>query len=444
MHRIPSITLLAAVGIGALACSSGAKEGSEGAAGSTAISGSGGTTVGSGGTDPGSGGTTVGSGGSDPGSGGSDLGSGGSDPGVGGAAVGSGGTTVGSGGTDPGSGGSDLGSGGSDPGVGGAAVGSGGTAVGSGGSDPGTGGSDPGVGGTDPGVGGTDPGTGGTDPGAGGTDPGAGGTDPGAGGSDPGVGGTDPGAGGTGTGGAGGSPSIRLPTANAQFDYQIGGGYTPPAGVEVVSRDREDSPAAGLYNICYVNGFQIQPHEESWWESNHPDLILRDANGDPVIDSGWDEMLVDVTTPAKREAAASIIGEWIAQCAADGFDAVEIDNLDSYSRSDGLIAQSDNIAFMGMLADIAHANGLAAAQKNSTEFLDSVATMHTDFAIAEECNAWNECADYTSVYGNLVFVIEYSAADFNAGCTDFPELSIVLRNVAVSTPSSGNYVYDAC
>ncbi len=243
---------------------------------------------------------------------------------------------------------------------------------------------------------------------------------------------------------AGGSPSIVLPPANAQFDYQIGGAYAPPSGVQVVSRDREDSPAPDLYNICYVNGFQIQQHEESWWESNHPDLILRDAGGDPVIDSGWDEMLVDVTTPAKRNAAAAVIGAWIEQCAADGFDAVEIDNLDSYGRSDGLLSQSDNVAFMGMLAEIAHASGLAAAQKNSVEFLDQVATMHTDFAIAEECNRWNECGEYQSAYGNLVFVIEYRTQDFEAGCSDFPELSIVLRNVAVSTPSSSNYVYDGC
>jgi hypothetical protein len=55
----------------------------------------------------------------------------------------------------------------------------------------------------------------------------------------------------------------------------------------VVSRDRHDAPAAGLYNICYVNGFQIQPDEKSFWTTQHPDLILRDSSGDPVVDADW-------------------------------------------------------------------------------------------------------------------------------------------------------------
>src|SRR5690606_18115219 len=78
----------------------------------------------------------------------------------------------------------------------------------------------------------------------------------------------DPGNGGDGSGtgtdpGKGDSPTaMQLPPPNARFDYQLGGAYTPPGGVQIVSRDREATPAAGAYNICYVNGFQIQPGEE--------------------------------------------------------------------------------------------------------------------------------------------------------------------------------------
>ena len=43
---------------------------------------------------------------------------------------------------------------------------------------------------------------------------------------------------------------VTTPPVHAGFDYQIGGPYTPPAGVQVVSRDHDASPAAGLYNIC--------------------------------------------------------------------------------------------------------------------------------------------------------------------------------------------------
>jgi hypothetical protein len=236
----------------------------------------------------------------------------------------------------------------------------------------------------------------------------------------------------------------RLPEANAPFDYQIGGDYSPPTGVEVVSRDRESPPAPELYNICYVNGFQVQPSEESFWLDEHPELVLRDSAGDPVVDADWDEMLLDTSTAEKRDALAEIVGGWIAGCKTDGFDAVEIDNLDSYSRSQSLLTQDNNVAFVRLLADAAHALGLAIAQKNSTELLERVPEMQTDFAVAEECNRWDECEDYQSVYGDRVFVIEYRQQDFDQGCSDYPGLSIVLRDLGVSTPSSGSYVFDGC
>ncbi len=235
-----------------------------------------------------------------------------------------------------------------------------------------------------------------------------------------------------------------LPPANAGLDYQLGGAYDPPDGVEVVSRDRNAAIAPGLYNICYVNGFQTQPDEEDWWLSEHPDLLLRDGSGDPFIDPDWDEILLDITTAPKRAALAEIVGGWIEQCGIDGYDAVEIDNLDTYSRSDGMISQDNAVEFIRALADVAHGAGMAIAQKNSAEILGRQAEMHTDFVVTEECNRWNECGDFTEVYGDQVFVIEYRTEDFDAGCSDFPELSIVLRDLNLVGPGQNAYVYDRC
>src|SRR5678815_3283683 len=90
--------------------------------------------------------------------------------------------------------------------------------------------------------------------------------------------------------------SISLPPLNGELDYQLGGAYAPRTGVTIVSRDREATPAPGIYNICYINGFQIQPAETTTWMSQHPDLILRDGSGQPVIDSAWNEILIDIST----------------------------------------------------------------------------------------------------------------------------------------------------
>ncbi|MCK9523418.1 MAG: endo alpha-1,4 polygalactosaminidase [Proteobacteria bacterium] len=238
--------------------------------------------------------------------------------------------------------------------------------------------------------------------------------------------------------------AIRLPPANAPWDYQIGKPYTPPQGVAVVSRDREASPAPGLYNICYVNGFQTQPHEQSWWLAEHPDLILRDAQGDPIIDDDWNEMLFDTTTADKRQRLAAIVGAWIDGCAQDGFDAVEIDNLDSYGRSSGRISQQNNVDFMALLSERGHSQGLAMGQKNAAEIVSRAQQMGTDFAIAEECNRWDECDVYQGAYGDRVFVVEYRRVDFDKGCAAFPELSIVFRDMNVTAPGSSTYVYDGC
>ena len=163
-----------------------------------------------------------------------------------------------------------------------------------------------------------------------------------------------------------------------------------------------------------------------------------------MIDTDWGEMLLDTSTADKRAQLAAIVGEWIAGCAADGFDAVEIDNLDSYSRSTGLLTEDDAVLFIAALADVAHANGLAIAQKNSSELCPRHAEMGTDFAVAEECDRYHECDTYTGAYGDEVLVIEYRRADFTQGCTDFPNLSIVLRDRNLVTPSRSAYVYDGC
>jgi hypothetical protein len=249
-----------------------------------------------------------------------------------------------------------------------------------------------------------------------------------------------------GDGGGDGPPpgGVVLPPVNAMIDYQLGGAYPPPAGVMIVSRDRTESPAAGLYNICYVNGFQIQPGEAGDWMTNHADLILRDSSGQPIIDADWNEMLIDVSTPAKRTSVAAIVGGWIDGCKQNGFDAVEIDNLDSYSRSRGTLTEANNIAAMALFSAAAHGKGMAIAQKNSAEIVGNKAELGTDFAVAEECNTFDECDAYTAGYGDHVLVIEYVRSDFTKGCAAFPGLSIVLRDRDLVPEGRSGYVYEGC
>ena len=202
----------------------------------------------------------------------------------------------------------------------------------------------------------------------------------------------------------------------ARFDYQIGGAYRPPAGVVIVDRDRHARPVAGRYNICYVNAFQAQPGELAWWRRSHRNLLLHDAAGHEVVDRGWNEVLLDIGTRAKRRALTAIVGGWIDGCARRGFQAIEPDNLDSWTRSQRLLHRSDAVAFAAKLSRRAHLDGLRIAQKNAVGLARRRARTGFDFAIAEECQVYRECRGYTRVYRRAVIEIEYTDNAFARAC----------------------------
>ncbi|MFF5624123.1 endo alpha-1,4 polygalactosaminidase [Microbacterium sp. NPDC012755] len=239
---------------------------------------------------------------------------------------------------------------------------------------------------------------------------------------------------------------IALPPSGAVPDYQLGGAYPPADGVGIVGRDRSADPADGVYSICYVNGFQTQPGElESWTQ----DLLLQ-RDGDVVYDPDWpDEALLDTSTADRRERIAATVGPWIDGCADAGFDAVEFDNLDSYTRSDGALSLDDNLALAAMLVDRAHAAGLAAGQKNAAE---DAAVLHEqagfDFAVTEECAVYRECPRYTEVYGGHVIDIEYAdelPRSFAEMCADEESpASMVLRDRDLVAPDDEDYAFETC
>lgn len=242
--------------------------------------------------------------------------------------------------------------------------------------------------------------------------------------------------------------TIRQLPVDAAFDYQIGGDDPTVTGIEVVSRDwSAGSPLEGGYSICYVNAFQTQPDddgsrpdERSNWPS---DLILTGFEDDP----NWEgEYLVDIGSATSRTAAADHIDQMIGTCADKGFDAVEFDNLDAWTRLDGLpFDRADTIEFATTITRRAHGLGLAVAQKNTTELLEERDRIGFDLAVVEECGRFDECSDFTDAYDDRVVAIEYTDAGFETACADVGRsISVVRRDVAVSRSGSDGYVRDEC
>ena len=240
------------------------------------------------------------------------------------------------------------------------------------------------------------------------------------------------------------------PPAQERFDYQLGGAYESAGGVDsarfdTVVRDSTAEPLPGAYSICYVNGLQTQPGVE--W---NPDLLLRDAGGRAVIDPEWpDENILDPSTAEKRAGIDAVLGPVIDACAAQGFSAVEIDNLDTWTRFPDLIDEDSVLALARLYADRAHASGMEIAQKNTPDGAGRIRSdVGFDFAVAEECLAYDECGSYTEAYGSRVYDIEYTdnlPAPFEQMCArqDRPSVTI-LRDRNLVPPTDPDHVYQQC
>lgn len=242
-------------------------------------------------------------------------------------------------------------------------------------------------------------------------------------------------------------PTVSLPPVDATADYQLGGAYTPSSEVGIVTRDSTERPVPGLYNICYVNAFQTQPGALRWWQQKHPQLLLRSAAGKLIRDPGWpDEVLLDIRTTDKRNKVAHIVNAWFDGCARAGFQAVEPDNLDSWTRSRGMLRRADAESFAGRLVAGAHRSGLAIAQKNAAEL--NGARLGFDFAVAEECEVYRECGAYLKMFGRHVIEIEYTdngRAAFARACTaQGNDITALLRDRDLVPNDHPDYVFEAC
>ena len=246
-----------------------------------------------------------------------------------------------------------------------------------------------------------------------------------------------------------GPQSVTRPPVDATFDYQIGGSYAPASAAAGVDRDRHEFAVAGAYSICYLNAFQTQPDELAYWKQHHGSLLLKKGERH-VTDPGWPgEYLLNTSTVKKRAAIARVVGGWIDGCATAGYRAVEPDNLDSWTRSRGRLSRSDNLALAKLLVGRAHAAGLAIAQKNAAELGDAGRfEVGFDFAIAEECQVYDECGDYTDVYGNNVIEIEYAdnphRAYRQACAARGDDIAVILRDRDVVAHGRPGYVYRSC
>ena len=253
---------------------------------------------------------------------------------------------------------------------------------------------------------------------------------------------SDPSAAGPGSTSSPSSTSAATIPGSGTFDYQLGGASTIPDGARIVVRDATASPAPGVMSVCYVNAFQTQPGDP--WPS---DLLVRGDDGRPIVDPDWpDENIIDIATPDRRATAAARVGDTVDHCAREGFAGVELDNLDSYTRSDGAFDADAALAFARLLIGRAHRAGLVVAQKNAVDLAARGRDAGFDFAITEECDRYDECSAASDVYGSSVLDIEYTdnlRGSFGDVCRRTP-VRTILRDRALVPAGTPGHVYAHC
>lgn len=239
---------------------------------------------------------------------------------------------------------------------------------------------------------------------------------------------------------------VSLPPTTGGFDYQLGGS-SDTEGLAVVVRDSSAAPLPRAYNICYINGFQTQPGTD--WVTRHPAALLRDGSGAPVVDAEWpDEYILDPSTAEQRTVILEVLTPTLSRCADNGFDAVEIDNLDTFTRYPG-IDRSGALELARSFAALAHARGMAIGQKNAAEITGiGRGELGFDFAVAEECAAYDECDAYLGTYGSHVLQIEYAdnlPAPFADVCAPGERApQTILRDRDLTAAGAAGHVYEQC
>ncbi|QVQ54624.1 endo alpha-1,4 polygalactosaminidase [Spiractinospora alimapuensis] len=253
--------------------------------------------------------------------------------------------------------------------------------------------------------------------------------------------------------GASSSREVAPPPTSGGFDYQLGAAYQPATPVSVVVRDSTAPPLDGAYTVCYVNGFQTQPEDSERW-LDRPELLLRDSDGDPVVDPDWPgEYVLDPSTPSRREGILEVVGPVITGCAEDGFDAVEIDNLDTYVRftdtTRGRVDPRGAVDLATSYVELANEHGLAVGQKNTVELGDAGRDeIGFTFAVVEECAAHDECDRFTEVYGDHVLQVEYTddlPEPFPQVCSSTTRAPLtILRDRGLTAPDDEEYTWEQC
>jgi hypothetical protein len=169
----------------------------------------------------------------------------------------------------------------------------------------------------------------------------------------------------------------------------------------------------GGYAVCYVNAGSIESYRPDFrrfvrWHRNHGRSLM----GLPFSRRFPDERWANVGGHQQRAFLLRMMERRVAKCDRARFDAVEFDVVEAWSvgrrRTGWKVSYRDQIKYNRALAAMAHRRGLAVGLKNDLGQVRDLVDRF-DFAINEECFAYDECELLTPFVdaGKPVFHVEY-------------------------------------
>lgn len=184
-----------------------------------------------------------------------------------------------------------------------------------------------------------------------------------------------------------------------KIDTSVDAGVYEVDGFEVGARTVARLHRLGRKAICYL--------DVGSWESYRPDakrfpkaVLGRAYEGYP------DERWLDVR---RIDLLAPILRKRFDLCRRKGFDAVEPDNVAGFENATGFpLSAGDQLRFNRWVAREVRQRGMAVALKNDPGQVSQLLSSF-DFAVVEECFAYDECGRFSPFVaaGKRVFVAEY-------------------------------------
>jgi hypothetical protein len=170
--------------------------------------------------------------------------------------------------------------------------------------------------------------------------------------------------------------------------YDIDGFLTTPAEVHTIASRWQASTLAHPKTVCYL---------DLAWEDYRPDASPSPRGSFPAAALGNvyygypEERWVDFR---QLDALKPMLRDRIGMCARKGFDAVELDDIDSFdppSTTGFRLTPGDAQNFLAYAFNLIHQDGMTGLWKNSP-LLSWWGRQYADGAVLEECYTYHMCS----------------------------------------------------